>query len=202
MPGTTYPPNVYPGQAQAQSQSTSYVYQRIPDMLPIHPPAMASQVQNPNIPHRRLTPNNFDSNVNSDVIPTSHYSQRNLYPSLDTSSVYPQPNNLPIPVPSLPYPYPPPHPSFAYFNTNHFTNRRGMFSYHAVAPQNLASWNSNVPAIQPLPVNINFPPPPPQLPLPQLPYRHQRSTHKVWILDCKSCGIFLSNRGMKVRNDT
>jgi len=32
--------------------------------------------------------------------------------------------------------------------------------------------------------------PPQQLPAPQ--------SHKVWILDCKSCGIFFTNRGMKV----
>ena len=33
--------------------------------------------------------------------------------------------------------------------------------------------------------------PPPQFPAPQ--------SHKVWILDCKSCGTFFTNRGMKVR---
>ncbi|KAF8893968.1 hypothetical protein BD779DRAFT_1753483 [Infundibulicybe gibba] len=33
-----------------------------------------------------------------------------------------------------------------------------------------------------------YPPPPP--PPPQIP-------HKVWIIDCKSCGTFLTNRGMK-----
>lgn len=32
---------------------------------------------------------------------------------------------------------------------------------------------------------------PPPLPPPPIP-------HKVWILDCKSCGMFLTNRGMKV----
>jgi len=32
--------------------------------------------------------------------------------------------------------------------------------------------------------------PPQQLPAPQ--------SHKVWILDCKSCGTFFTNRGMKV----
>ena len=31
-----------------------------------------------------------------------------------------------------------------------------------------------------------MPPPPPPL-------------HKVWIVDCKACGMFLTNRGMKVR---
>lgn len=36
--------------------------------------------------------------------------------------------------------------------------------------------------------NVNMAPPPPQV------------AHKVWILDCKSCGSFLTNRGMKVRS--
>lgn len=36
-----------------------------------------------------------------------------------------------------------------------------------------------------------FPPPPPAT-APPAP------VHKVWILDCKSCGTFLTNRGMKV----
>jgi len=34
--------------------------------------------------------------------------------------------------------------------------------------------------------------PPPQIPTPP------EIIHKVWILDCKSCGTFLTNRGMKV----
>ena len=34
--------------------------------------------------------------------------------------------------------------------------------------------------------------PPQQLPPPQ--------SNKVWILDCKSCGTFFTNRGMKVRS--
>jgi hypothetical protein len=74
-----------------------------------------------------------------------------------------------------------------------------MFSYYAVPPQNLASWNSSQPAVQPLlgintmNMNINFPPPPRTAPRPR---------HEVWILDCKNCGMFLSNRGMKVCNDT
>ncbi|KAJ2928308.1 hypothetical protein H1R20_g8791, partial [Candolleomyces eurysporus] len=32
-----------------------------------------------------------------------------------------------------------------------------------------------------------YPPPPPPV------------AHKVWILDCSSCGLFLTNRAMKVR---
>lgn len=36
---------------------------------------------------------------------------------------------------------------------------------------------------------------------PQNPYPHPPPppiAHKVWILDCKSCGTFLTNRAMKV----
>jgi hypothetical protein len=32
----------------------------------------------------------------------------------------------------------------------------------------------------------------------QLPPPPQMLLHKVWILDCKSCGAFFTNRGMKV----
>jgi hypothetical protein len=88
-----------------------------------------------------------------------------------------------------------PHPQqLAYYGQYQLFNGggAGMFSYHAVPPQSLASWNSNVPAIQPLSgintTNMNFPPPPPL-----------QSAQRVWILDCKNCGTFLSNRGMKVR---
>ncbi|KIJ67876.1 hypothetical protein HYDPIDRAFT_173615 [Hydnomerulius pinastri MD-312] len=57
-----------------------------------------------------------------------------------------------------------------------------MFSYFAVPPQGSGSWQTHVPMVQHNP----YPPPqPPQL------------VHKVWILDCRSCGTFLTNRGMK-----
>ncbi|KAH7926510.1 hypothetical protein BV22DRAFT_1008886 [Leucogyrophana mollusca] len=56
-----------------------------------------------------------------------------------------------------------------------------MFSYFALPPQGSTAWQN--PMIQHNP----YPPPPPP---PQL-------VHKVWILDCKSCGTFLTNRGMK-----
>lgn len=36
------------------------------------------------------------------------------------------------------------------------------------------------------------PPPPPQQ------VQHVEYLHKVWILDCKACGTFFTNRGMKV----
>jgi hypothetical protein len=199
MPGTTYPSNPYPSQAP-QSHYTS---QRIPDIRPnMSPQPRPVHNPHPNIPRRRLTPYDTDSNSNS----ASPYHQRNFQPSFDTNSQYPQshPSNFnpsPIPLPSHPYPPMVPHPyPLASYNTHHFPGRGGrMFTYYAVPPQNLASWNSNVPAIQPLfgmnnmNMNINFPPPPRPAPSPR---------PEVWILDCKNCGMFLSNRGMKVRNDT
>lgn len=42
------------------------------------------------------------------------------------------------------------------------------------------------------PLSVLFFPMPPSMPEPPV-------LHKVWILDCKSCGKFLTNRGMKVR---
>ncbi|KAG2150455.1 hypothetical protein DEU56DRAFT_729077 [Suillus clintonianus] len=62
-----------------------------------------------------------------------------------------------------------------------------MFSYFAVPQQAPAgSWQTHVSMSM---VQHNSYPPP-SLPPAQL-------AHKVWILDCKSCGTFLTNRGMK-----
>lgn len=63
-----------------------------------------------------------------------------------------------------------------------------MLSYvshndHATAHMHM-SWQNQIHA---LPSNP-YPSPPPPPPIP----------HKVWILDCRSCGAFLTNRGMKV----
>ena len=56
-----------------------------------------------------------------------------------------------------------------------------IFSHFAL-PQAPAYWQPHIPLLQHNP----YPPPqPPQL------------VHKVWILDCRSCGTFLTNRGMK-----
>lgn len=56
-----------------------------------------------------------------------------------------------------------------------------MLSYFAL-PQAPANWQPHVPFLHHNP----YPPPhPPQL------------VHKVWILDCRACGTFLTNRGMK-----
>ncbi|KAG0706083.1 hypothetical protein DFH29DRAFT_980574 [Suillus ampliporus] len=60
-----------------------------------------------------------------------------------------------------------------------------MFSYFSVPPlASSGSWQTHMPMVQ----HNSYPPP--SLPPSQL-------THKVWILDCKSCGTFLTNRGMK-----
>ncbi|EGN99999.1 hypothetical protein SERLA73DRAFT_180355 [Serpula lacrymans var. lacrymans S7.3] len=58
-----------------------------------------------------------------------------------------------------------------------------MFSYFATSPQISSTWQAHPSIAQSNP----YPPlpPPPQL------------VHKVWILDCNSCGTFLTNRGMK-----
>ncbi|KAF9237516.1 FAM72 protein-domain-containing protein [Melanogaster broomeanus] len=58
-----------------------------------------------------------------------------------------------------------------------------MFSYFPVPSQVSGTWQTHIPFVQYNP----YPPPPPP---PQL-------VHKVWILDCRSCGTFLTNRGMK-----
>ncbi|KIK97371.1 hypothetical protein PAXRUDRAFT_136434 [Paxillus rubicundulus Ve08.2h10] len=57
-----------------------------------------------------------------------------------------------------------------------------VFSYFSIPSQVLGMWQTHIPSVQHNP----YPPPPP----PQL-------VHKVWILDCRSCGTFLTNRGMK-----
>ncbi|EIW82805.1 hypothetical protein CONPUDRAFT_88867 [Coniophora puteana RWD-64-598 SS2] len=59
-----------------------------------------------------------------------------------------------------------------------------MFNYFAYPPHGAhAAW-TNMPMIQHNPYPPAPPPPPPLL-------------HKVWIIDCKTCGTFLTNRGMK-----
>ncbi|KAE9411352.1 hypothetical protein BT96DRAFT_961284 [Gymnopus androsaceus JB14] len=44
---------------------------------------------------------------------------------------------------------------------------------------------------------IHLFPPNPYAPLPTQPSVQQPVPHKVWIVDCKTCGAFLSNRGMR-----
>lgn len=87
-------------------------------------------------------------------------------------------------------PRPPNDPSFLHapYDNNHNssfnppTSSSAMLAY--LAQQN--HWQ-NHPAANHYPSNP-YPSPPPPPPI----------AHKVWILDCKSCGTFLTNRGMKV----
>jgi hypothetical protein len=88
-----------------------------------------------------------------------------------------------------------------YENNNDILARSGLFpdNSHSLPPQQhyahsqpmMFSYLANTPNwYQPVHMMSQgpyTPPPPPQI------------AHKVWILDCKSCGTFLTNRGMKVR---
>ncbi|KAF8134580.1 hypothetical protein EV363DRAFT_1562705 [Boletus edulis] len=83
------------------------------------------------------------------------------------------------------FPYPRPHriPPDALYTHAHFdpAPSSAVFSHFAL-PNTPANWQHHVPLLHHNP----YPPPqPPQL------------VHKVWILDCHSCGTFLTNRGMK-----
>ena len=98
------------------------------------------------------------------------------------SSYQPSANHYP----QFSYPHPHPQPQLQY----HHPQQQRMFSYFSLSPQGPNSWNASSPIIQ----SIHIPPPPPQPPARPPP----RSQHKVWILDCQSCGMFLTNRGMKV----
>lgn len=64
----------------------------------------------------------------------------------------------------------------------HASPSTANLGYHPAPPSNAHSWRP----MQQIPGNPYPAPSPPQL------------THKVWILDCKSCDTFLTNRGMKV----
>ena len=50
-------------------------------------------------------------------------------------------------------------------------------------PHFVSPWHAHLVAQNPYPL----PPPPPPV------------AHKVWLIDCRTCGTFLTNRGMKVR---
>ncbi|TFY63728.1 hypothetical protein EVJ58_g3095 [Rhodofomes roseus] len=67
---------------------------------------------------------------------------------------------------------------------------------HAFPPSRSALDTSRMQSTHPPPpwytARMQYFPPPPPATAPPAP------VHKVWILDCKSCGTFLTNRGMKV----
>jgi hypothetical protein len=78
------------------------------------------------------------------------------------------------------------HPSSAQAQNAPLGPPPTVFSYFSVPSQGSAgSWQTHVSMVQ----HNSYPPQsvPPSQPV-----------HKVWILDCKSCGTFLTNRGMKV----
>lgn len=125
-------------------------------------------------------------------------------PSFDDPSNLPSSRDSPnpYPLPSLPRPHR--HPDAVYTHAHfdssgslpyhdrlyspslppHFTApppSSTIFS-HFVLPQASANWQPHIPLLHHNP----YPPSqPPQL------------VHKVWILDCRSCGTFITNRGMK-----
>jgi len=96
------------------------------------------------------------------------------YGTLDT--VYP-----PDPVP---YPSQAPAYSWSSYRNGHVLvpSYAAQMHHHSSIPPgpHHPQWHPHV-RLQPV-----LPPPPPPI------------AHKVWILDCKSCGIFFTNRGMKV----
>ena len=126
-------------------------------------------------------------------------------PTLDDPSNLPSARDLPNPYPRPSPPRPQRHPPDVVYTHAHFDSSSSsphydrvypplftsqftppppssaMFTYFAL-PQASANWQPHIPFLHHNP----YPPPqPPQV------------VHKVWILDCRSCGTFLTNRGMK-----
>lgn len=104
------------------------------------------------------------------------------------------PNPYPRPSPPRPHRLPPDapyahahfdgtttHPYYAPSLPPHFPHSSAAFSHFALS-QSSANWQSHIH------IHHHNPYPPPQPP---------QLVHKVWILDCRSCGTFLTNRGMK-----
>lgn len=126
--------------------------------------------------------NRRGGNAISDII----FDSRSSYqPSANHYPQYPYRSSSPPQTQTQPQTQP--QPQLAYY---YHPQQQRMFSYFALPPQGPNSWNASGPIIQPM----HIPPPPPQPPT-----RPPRSQHKVWILDCKGCETFLTNRGMKVR---
>ncbi|PIL34063.1 hypothetical protein GSI_03774 [Ganoderma sinense ZZ0214-1] len=87
--------------------------------------------------------------------------------------VYPEPSSIP--------PHWQPHPP----NPSQYRDPRPYVSPPPVQPNPRIPWQSINPYTRVLQAQPFSSPPPPPIP------------HKVWILDCKACGMFLTNRGMK-----
>ena len=117
------------------------------------------------------------TNVPYDPVPTSNpYSHPVTHPPMP-ERIFP-PSSL-----SLSFPAQFPSPAAVHYHhplSRNSTSPQGTWAYPAhtqwVGSSNIAQVN----------VSVNIPPPPPQV------------AHKVWLLDCKSCLTFLTNRGMKV----
>ena len=82
---------------------------------------------------------------------------------------------LPLQLPTLPI------PSSGYYHVNSGTGQASQIPVMRTIP-----FNSTSPSVT---STSDFSPSPEVDPL---------QLHKVWIVDCKSCGTFLTNRGMKV----
>ncbi|KAI1785390.1 hypothetical protein LXA43DRAFT_899933 [Ganoderma leucocontextum] len=87
--------------------------------------------------------------------------------------IYPEPSSIP--------PHWQPHPP----NPSHYRDPRPYISPPPIQPNPRIPWQNVNPYSRVLQVQSFAAPPPPPIP------------HKVWILDCKACGMFLTNRGMK-----
>ena len=93
--------------------------------------------------------------------------------------------------PDHPRPHRLPPDAHAHFDTNGYyapplpprlPPSSAVFTHFIPHPS--ANWQSHMTLVHHNP----YPPPPPQPP---------QLVHKVWILDCRSCATFLTNRGMK-----
>ena len=88
--------------------------------------------------------------------------------------VYPEPSSIP--------PHWHAHPP----NPSQYRDPRPYVSPPPTQPNPRVPWQTVNPYARVLQVQPFTSPPPPPIP------------HKVWILDCKACSMFLTNRGMKV----
>lgn len=80
----------------------------------------------------------------------------------------------------------------ALYDHHNAANLSSLTVPHHPAPQMIAFQPPSAPWHHPVHIISSNPYPAPSGP--------QQNTHKVWILECRSCGTFLTNRGMKVRN--
>ncbi|KAI0081291.1 hypothetical protein K474DRAFT_1419920 [Panus rudis PR-1116 ss-1] len=142
-------------------------------------PANPSPSQSPAHTHsgRDLPPFSlqaYDARYPPQVLTSSMYSPHS--PSAQHRAIYP--------IPTIPSSLQPPHDihQTRYAPYPNVPQPMAHPRHYQLDPRAPAGWYVAQPVYRTAPVA----PPPPPVP------------HKVWILDCKSCGIFLTNRGMKV----